>query len=74
MQRQVKRWTRVGLEVFSRHQEMNKFDHSPSDHTLSPEHQTMLSLTSDIDSAMNDCNIRISGDNGQCHTSHDVIM
>ena len=62
--KQVEGWTEVALEVFSRHQEMNRFDHAPSDHTHSPEHQTMLSLNSDIGIAMKYCTARTTGDNG----------
>ena len=61
---QVERWTEVGLEVFSRHQEMNQYDHAPSDHTHSPEHERMLSLGGEVELAMRHCTARASGDNG----------
>ena len=65
---QVERWTELALEVFSRHKEMNQYDHAPSDHTHSPEHQTMLSLGAEVERAMRQCTTRASGDNGQPHT------
>ncbi|CAI8000589.1 Axonemal dynein light chain domain-containing protein 1 [Geodia barretti] len=60
----VERWTEVGLEVFSRHQEMNQYDRAPSDHTHSPEHERMLSLGGEVELAMRHCTARASGDNG----------
>ena len=69
---QVERWTEVALEIFSRHKEMNRFDHAPSDHTHSTEHQTMLALGAEVEVAMRHCTSRASGDNGQSvtHTHH----
>ena len=59
----------VAQEVFSRHQEMNQSNHTPSNHTNSTEHQMMLSLGSDINVTMKCYTARITGDNGQTTTS-----
>lgn len=62
---QVEQWTEVAVEIFSRHQEMNRFDYAPSDYAHSPEHQAMLSLNSDINVATDYCTTQASGENGE---------